>query len=53
MFPAIHSKNSPWTISARRHHSQRHDACIALAEGIAGNERIFADMMTKRARELG
>ncbi len=29
------------------------DACIALAEGIAGNERIFADMMTKRARELG
>jgi len=24
-----------------------------LAEGIAGNERIFADMMTKRARELG
>ena len=30
------------------------DACIALAEGIAGNERTFAaDMMTKRARELG
>jgi serine-type D-Ala-D-Ala carboxypeptidase (penicillin-binding protein 5/6) len=30
------------------------DACIALAEGIAGNERIFAaDFMTKRARELG
>jgi D-alanyl-D-alanine carboxypeptidase (penicillin-binding protein 5/6) len=30
------------------------DACIALAEGMAGNERIFAaDMMTKRARELG
>jgi serine-type D-Ala-D-Ala carboxypeptidase (penicillin-binding protein 5/6) len=30
------------------------DACIALAEGIAGNERIFAaDYMTKRARELG
>jgi len=30
------------------------DACIALAEGMAGNERIFAaDYMTKRARELG
>src|SRR3984885_5101430 len=30
------------------------DACIALAEGMAGNERTFAsDMMTKRARELG
>lgn len=30
------------------------DACIALAEGMAGNERTFAsDFMTKRARELG
>src|SRR5215468_3343125 len=30
------------------------DSCIALAEGMAGNERIFAnDYMTKRARELG
>jgi D-alanyl-D-alanine carboxypeptidase (penicillin-binding protein 5/6) len=29
------------------------DACIALAEGIAGSERAFADKMTKRARELG
>src|ERR1700709_2432035 len=30
------------------------DACIALAEGMAGNERIFAaEFMTKRARELG
>src|SRR5450631_3236300 len=30
------------------------DACIALAEGMAGNERSFAtEMMTKRARELG
>jgi len=29
------------------------DACIALAEGIAGNERAFADKMTRRARELG
>ena len=29
------------------------DACIALAEGIAGSEAAFADMMTKRAREIG
>ena len=29
------------------------DACMVLAEGIAGNERAFAEMMTKRARELG
>lgn len=29
------------------------DACIALAEGSAGNERDFALVMTERARELG
>ena len=29
------------------------DACIALAEGIAGNEARFARMMNERARELG
>src|SRR4029078_3399640 len=30
------------------------DSCIALAEGMAGNERIFAaDFMTKRAPDLG
>jgi D-alanyl-D-alanine carboxypeptidase (penicillin-binding protein 5/6) len=29
------------------------DSCIILAEGIAGNESAFAEMMTKRARELG
>ena len=29
------------------------DACIALAEGIAGNEGTFAQQMTDRARELG
>jgi len=29
------------------------DACIAIAEGIAGSEAAFADMMTARARELG
>jgi D-alanyl-D-alanine carboxypeptidase (penicillin-binding protein 5/6) len=29
------------------------DACITLAEGIAGSETAFASMMTKRAREIG
>jgi D-alanyl-D-alanine carboxypeptidase (penicillin-binding protein 5/6) len=29
------------------------DACIALAEGIAGSELAFAEMMNTRARELG
>jgi D-alanyl-D-alanine carboxypeptidase (penicillin-binding protein 5/6) len=29
------------------------DACIAIAEGIAGSEQAFAELMTKRARELG
>ena len=29
------------------------DACIVLAEGIAGSETAFADMMTKHAREIG
>ncbi|HXW26607.1 MAG TPA: D-alanyl-D-alanine carboxypeptidase family protein [Xanthobacteraceae bacterium] len=29
------------------------DACIALAEGMAGSEAAFAEIMTKRARELG
>lgn len=29
------------------------DACIVLAEGIAGSESGFADMMTRHAREIG
>ena len=29
------------------------DACIVLAEGIAGSETAFADMMTQHARSLG
>jgi D-alanyl-D-alanine carboxypeptidase (penicillin-binding protein 5/6) len=29
------------------------DACIAIAEGMAGNEANFAAMLTKRAREIG
>src|SRR3954471_24347020 len=29
------------------------DACIAIAEGLAGNERAFGAKLTQRARELG
>ena len=29
------------------------DACIVLAEGLAGSETAFADMMTAHAREIG
>ena len=29
------------------------DACIVLAEGIAGSETAFADLMTEHAREIG
>ncbi len=29
------------------------DACIVLAEGLAGSERAFAERTTKRVRELG
>src|SRR5947207_7939975 len=29
------------------------DACIAIAEGMAGSEEAFAQQMTERARELG
>ena len=29
------------------------DACVALAEGIAGSEEAFADMMNEKASEIG
>ena len=29
------------------------DACVALAEGIAGSEENFADMMNEKAEEIG
>jgi serine-type D-Ala-D-Ala carboxypeptidase (penicillin-binding protein 5/6) len=53
MFAAIHSKVSVDDLLHGAIIQSGNDSCIVLAEGIAGNERIFADMMTKRARELG
>src|ERR1700680_553062 len=53
MFAAIHSKISVDDLLHGAIIQSGNDACMILAEGIAGNERIFADTMTKRARELG
>jgi serine-type D-Ala-D-Ala carboxypeptidase (penicillin-binding protein 5/6) len=54
MFAALNSKVSVDDLLHGAIIQSGNDACIALAEGMAGNERIFAaDYMTKRARELG
>ncbi len=53
MFAAIHSKIPVDDLLHGAIIQSGNDACMVLAEGIAGNERTFADMMTKRARELG
>jgi D-alanyl-D-alanine carboxypeptidase (penicillin-binding protein 5/6) len=54
MFAAINSKVPVDDLLHGAIIQSGNDACIALAEGIAGNERTFAsDFMTKRARELG
>jgi serine-type D-Ala-D-Ala carboxypeptidase (penicillin-binding protein 5/6) len=54
MFAALHSKVSVDDLLHGAIIQSGNDACMVLAEGIAGNERTFAtDMMTKRARELG
>jgi len=53
MFLPIHTKAS---IDALLHGliiQSANDACITLAEGISGNESAFAELMTKRAREIG
>ena len=53
MFAAINSKISVDDLLHGAIIQSGNDACMVLAEGIAGNERAFAEMMTKRARELG
>ncbi|MFB6460344.1 D-alanyl-D-alanine carboxypeptidase family protein [Bradyrhizobium tunisiense] len=54
MFAAINSKVSVDDLLRGAIIQSGNDACIALAEAMAGNEKIFAaDFMTKRARELG
>src|SRR5246500_873334 len=54
MFAALNSKVSVDDLLHGAIIQSGNDACIALAEGMAGNEKIFAsDFMTPRARELG
>src|SRR6202048_1191599 len=53
MFAAINSKIPVDDLLHGAIIQSGNDACMVLAEGIAGNERAFAEMMTKRARELG
>ena len=53
MFIPIHSKVSVDDLLHGAIIQSANDACIALAEGISGNESAFAEVMTKRARELG
>lgn len=53
MFAPIHSRVRVQDLLQGAIIQSGNDACIALAEGLAGNERAFAEMMNKRARELG
>ncbi|WP_024577946.1 MULTISPECIES: D-alanyl-D-alanine carboxypeptidase family protein [unclassified Afipia] len=53
MFAAINSKVSVDDLLRGALIQSGNDSCIALAEGVAGSERDFVAMMTKRARELG
>ncbi len=53
MFAALNSKVSVDDLLHGAIIQSGNDACIALAEGMAGNEQSFAEMMTKRAREIG
>lgn len=53
MFAPIHSKVAVKDLLYGVIVQSANDACITLAEGIAGSEDKFAQMMTARARELG
>jgi D-alanyl-D-alanine carboxypeptidase (penicillin-binding protein 5/6) len=52
MFAPIHSKVSVEDLLRGAIVMSGNDACITLAEGIAGNESAFVTMMNERAREL-
>jgi serine-type D-Ala-D-Ala carboxypeptidase (penicillin-binding protein 5/6) len=53
MFAPIHSRVRVEDLLQGAIVVSGNDACIALAEGIAGNEPAFVEMMNKRAHELG
>ena len=53
MYAAIHSRVKVEDLLQGAIIQSGNDACIALAEGIAGNEANFARLMNDRAREIG
>jgi len=53
MFAAINSRVRVEDLLRGVMIASGNDACIALAEGLAGSEDAFAEMMNKRAKELG
>ena len=53
MYAAIHSRVSVNDLLHGVIIDSANDACISLAEGIAGNEAAFAQLMEARAREIG
>ncbi len=53
MFAAIHSRVKLDDLIHGIIIDSANDACIAVAEGLAGNEAEFGAALTKRAREIG
>ncbi len=53
MFAAIHSRIRLDDLIHGIIVDSANDACIAIAEGLAGNETAFGALLTKRAREIG
>ncbi|MDI3471533.1 MAG: D-alanyl-D-alanine carboxypeptidase [Pseudolabrys sp.] len=53
MFAALHSKVSVDDLLHAVIIQSANDACIVLAEGLAGSEAAFGNKLTKRAREIG
>jgi D-alanyl-D-alanine carboxypeptidase (penicillin-binding protein 5/6) len=53
MFAAIHSQVRLEDLIHGIIVDSANDACIAIAEGLAGNETAFGALLTKRAREIG
>jgi D-alanyl-D-alanine carboxypeptidase (penicillin-binding protein 5/6) len=53
MFAAIHSRVAVSDLIQGIIVDSANDACIAVAEALAGNENAFGQLLTKRAREIG
>ena len=53
MFAAIHSRVKVSDLIQGIIVDSANDACIAVAEALAGNEASFGQMLTQRAREIG